>query len=165
MSLSVNLKASVRGTQDSALDLGTAIFPIDISAAFALTDGTGADQANKYWSDTRPLVGASTSEDLDLAGGLTDAFGNVITLTKLKALYFKNTATSNSFTIGRPAANGVALFGAASDFITIPPGGVFLWVAPDSGAVAVTAGTADLLTITHLGSGTHSYSIAIVGVG
>jgi hypothetical protein len=165
MSQSVTIKASIRGSQDVALDLGTAILPIDVSQAFSLADGTGADQANKYFSDRRSLVGPGSTEDLDLAGGLTDAFGSVITMTKIKAIFFRNNAASNTFTISRPAANGLALFAAASDAITIRPGGIFLWACSESTAIAVTAGTGDLLTITKSGSGTDTYDIVLVGVG
>jgi hypothetical protein len=165
MALSVTIKASVRGSQDVALDLGTAILPIDVSAAFALADGTGADQANRYFSDRRTLTGAGGTEDLDLAGGITDAFGNVITMTKLKVLIFKNNSTTDTFQISRPVANGLALFVAASDAITVRPGGIVMVATADSTAYAVTAGTGDLLTITKQGSGSATYDIVLVGVG
>ena len=164
MALSLTVKAGIRGNHTKALDLGTADLPIDVLANIALADGTGANQADRIFTDTRTLA-ASATEDLDLAGSLTDAYGATITMARIKAILVKAASgNTNNVNVSRPASNGVPLFLAASDGIAVLPGGAFLWVAPNAAGVAVTAGTGDLLTFTNSSSGTSvTYDVVIVG--
>ena len=164
MSLSLTVKAGIRGNHTKALDLGTADLPVDVLANIALADGTGANQADRIFTDTRTLS-ASATEDLDLAGSLTDAYGATITLARIKAILVKAASgNTNNVNVSRPASNGVPLFLAASDGIQVLPGGAFLWVAPNAAGIAVTAGTGDLLTFTNSSSGTSvTYDVVIVG--
>jgi hypothetical protein len=164
MALSLTVKAGIRGSHTKALDLGTADLPVDVLANIALADGTGANQADRIFTDTRTLS-ASATEDLDLAGSLTDAYGATITLARVKAILVKAASgNTNNVNVSRPASNGVPLFLAASDGIAVLPGGAFLWVAPNAAGVAVTAGTGDLLTFTNSSSGTSvTYDVVIVG--
>lgn len=164
MAQNLSIKASIRGTQDSPIDLGTPAFALDMLAALNLTDGTGANQADRLFTDTR-TISASSSDALDLAGALTSAFGATITFARIKAVFIKAAAgNTNDVQVTRPAANGVPLFLAASDGIVVPPGGALLWVAPGATGVPVTAGTGDLLTIVNGGAGTSvTYDVAIVG--
>lgn len=164
MALSLTVKAGIRGNHTSALDLGTAALPVDVLANIALADGTGADQADRIFTDTRTLT-ASATEDLDLAGVLTDAFGATITMARIKAILVKAASgNTNNVNVSRPASNGVPLFLAASDGIPVLPGGAFLWVAPNAAGVAVTASTGDLLTFTNsAGTTSVTYDVVIVG--
>lgn len=164
MALTLSVKAGIRGNHTSVLDLGTADLPVDVLASVALASGTGANQADRIFTDTRTLT-ASASESLDLAGSLTDAFGATITMARVKAILIKAASgNTNDVQVSRPAANGVPIFLAASDAIVIRPGGAFLWVAPDATAIAVTAGTGDLLTLTNsAGSTSVTYDVVIVG--
>jgi hypothetical protein len=165
MSLSLTLKAGIRGTQTSALDLGTSEFPFEIQSAIALASGVAANQADVLFTDTRTL-GASSTEDLDLSGTLAGALGSTAVFAKVKAIVITAAAgNTKSVQVTRPAANGVPLFLAASDGLAIPPGGVFAFAGPAlAGLCSVTAGTGDLLTITNSAGGTGvTYSIAIVG--
>lgn len=164
MPQTLTVKASIAGSQTSALDLGTAEFPVSLAAAIALAAGTGANQSDRLFSDTRTLT-ASASESLDLAGSLTDAFGATITMARIKAiLVTASSGNTNDVQVTRPAANGVPLFLAASDGLPVRPGGAFLWVAPDATGIAVTAGTGDLITFTNsAGSTSVTYSVVIVG--
>lgn len=165
MSLSLTLKAGIRGTQTNALDLGTAEFPFDIQSSIALAAGTGANQADVLFTDTRTLA-ASGTEDLDLAGALASAFGAAAVFVKVKAIFITAASgNTNNVNVTRPAANGVPLFLAASDGLAIPPGGLFVFAGPAAaGLCTVTAGTGDLLTITNSAGGTGvTYSIAVIG--
>lgn len=60
MALSLSIKAGIRGNHTNALDLGTADLPVDVQAAIALANGTGANQADLYWSDTRTIAASAT---------------------------------------------------------------------------------------------------------
>jgi hypothetical protein len=163
MPLTAQFNLSLTGKQTSALDLGTGTFPFAISLAVALASGTGADQADRIFSDTRTL-GASATEDLDLAASLTDAFGASITFVKVKAVVITAAAANtNDVNVTRPAANGLPLFLAASDGIPVRPKGAFVWFAPGTG-ITVTPGTGDLLTLTNSAGGTGvTYSVVIIG--
>lgn len=164
MALDSRLTVRATCTQTSALDLGTASLPLDFSRALRLRDGTGADQADLLWTDQRTLS-ASANEDLDLAGSLSDAFGSTLTFARIKGLIVAaSSANTNNVVVSRPASNGVPIFGAASDAISVRPGGLLAWVAPDATAVAVTAGTGDLINIANSSSGTSvTYDIVLIG--
>lgn len=164
MALSLSIKAGIRGNYTNILDLGTAELPIDVQVVIALANGTGANQADRVFTDTRTLA-ASATENLDLAGSLVDAFGATITMARVKAVLIKAAAANtNDVQLTRPATNGVPLFLAASDGLPIRPGGAVLWIAPDATAVPVTAGTGDLLTLTNSAGGTPvTYDVVIVG--
>lgn len=164
MSLSATITARVQANLSSALDLATAAVPLDKLSRLTWTSGTGTNQADKIWHDQRTLA-ASANEDLDLAGGLTDALGATLTLAELRLLMVTaSSANTNNVVITRPAANGVPLFSAASDAISVRPGGVFLWAGPLDGGVTVTAGTGDLINISNSGAGTSvTYDIVIIG--
>jgi hypothetical protein len=148
----------------SALDLASASVPLTLAEQIQLTSGTGANQADLIFHDRRTLA-ASATEDLDLAGALTNALGATLTFARIKAVIVSAAdANTNNVNVTRPAANGVLLFLAAADGIAVRPGGVFAWIAPDATAVPVTAGTGDLLTLTNSSSGTAvTYDVVIVG--
>lgn len=163
MSITATYAASASGSQVNALDLGTATFPFSSSLSGRFTSGTGSGMVDRLFSDSRTLA-ASATEDLDLAGVLTDAMGATLTFAKIKFVLVKAAAANtNDVVISRPASNGVPLFTAAGDSIAVQPGGAFLWVAPGTG-VTVTAATGDLLTLTNsAGSTGVTYEIVIMG--
>jgi len=161
--LTSTISVAVRGSHVNALDLGNAAFPFTASLSLALASGTGAAQADMVFTDTRTL-GASATEDLDLAGALTDAYGATLTFAKLKAvLFFADALNTNDVQVSRPAANGVTLFLAVSDGLAIKPGGCFVLAWPGTG-LTVTAGTADLITVTNsAGSTGVTYKVVLIG--
>lgn len=161
MALATSLSVSLAATLTKALDLVTGTAPHSISFPLTLTSGTGANQADKIFSDQRSI---SANDSLDVAaGGLTDAFGDAFTIARVKLIYVKAaSANTQNIQVTRPAANGVPWLGAAGDFIIVRPGGVFVWAAPDATGVAVTAGTGDLIDIAPA-SGTQVYDIVIIG--
>lgn len=164
MALTSTLNFSISGSQTNALDLGTASHPFSLASNFSLASGTGANQADRAFSDTRTL-GASATEDLDLAGVLTDAFGAVITFAKIKAIVIKAAAANtNNVNLSRPAgATGVPLFLAISDGLIIPPGYTFAWFGPGTG-ITVTPTSGDLFTLTNSAGGTGvTYDVVIIG--
>lgn len=166
MTLSTKIIVSLAAALTSAGDLGNISQSVATGRTFSLTDGTGANQANKIFGDTRTLA-ASASESLDLAGGLTDAFGASITFTKIKAIVVIAAAgNTNNVVVGGAASLGFSTpFGDASDTINVLPGGAFVLVAPGANAYAVTAATGDLLKIANSSSGTGvTYDIVLVGV-
>jgi hypothetical protein len=164
MPVTADVSLTVTGQQTAALDLGTAAAPFSLSAIAHLTTGTGVGMADRVFSDTRTL-GASATEDLDLAAILLDAYGAALTFAKIKALIIRAAAANtNAVNVSRPAgATGVPLFLAISDGLVIPPGFTFAWFGTGAGVV-VTPSTGDLITVTNAGAGTSvSYDVVIIG--
>lgn len=160
--LTSKLVATLTGTAPAGLP-GTPVVPLAVTDTFRLTTGTGTGQADKMWASTRTLT-ASATEDIDLAGVLTDQLGAALTVVKLKLLRITaDAANTNNVNVTRPASNGVPLFLAASDGIPVLPGGIFEWCAPGAG-VTVTPSTGDLVTITNsAGSTSVVYNIVVIG--
>lgn len=151
-------------SQTSALDLGTASLPLDKVYKNVLTNGTGNNQANQVFTDQRTLT-ASSTEDIDLSGSLSDAFGNTITFTAVKAILISSLSTNtNNVLVGGASSNQFINWVAdSSDIITIPPGGMFMLTAP-LGGFGVTAGTGDLLKIANSGGGSSVvYDVVLIG--
>jgi hypothetical protein len=164
VALYTRISTVVESTLTSALDLVTASAPLRYSNVVDLATGTGANQADMLWSDTRTLT-ASATEDLDLAGSLTGPLGGTLTFARVKYLLFKASgANTNNVVVSRPAANGVPIFAAASDALALVPGGWFSWGAPTAAGVAVTPATGDLITVTNSAGGTSvTYDVIVIG--
>lgn len=166
--MATNLRAIVTAridaTYKNVVDLGTAVDTFTKTSKIELSDGTGANSADRMFHDQRTLA-ASAAEDLDLAGVLVNEFGAVTTFVELRAvLITAATGNTNNVRVTRPASNGVPLFVAAGDGIDIPPGGSFMWACGADGKVTVTAATGDLLTVTNGGAGTSvTYDVVIIG--
>lgn len=164
MALDTRIKLTVASSLTGAIDLQPLSAPLNLVFSKALTTGTGANQADKLWSNTSTIA-ASGTDSIDLAGSLTDAFGAALTFARIKAVVVvAATGNTNNVNVTRPASNGAPLFLAAGDGIAVRPGGMFCWVCSDATGVAVTAGTGDLVDIVNSAGGTSvSYDIAIVG--
>lgn len=164
MALDTLVKISVRSTLSNDLDLAVAAAPTLADLNYTWATGTGANQADKVFSDQR-TVNASANEDLDLAGVLTDALNQSLTFAKVKAIYVKASASNaNNVQVTRPASNGVPWLLAAGDGIALRPGATFIWISPDATGVSVTAGTGDLINVANSGGGTSVvYDIIIIG--
>jgi hypothetical protein len=166
MSLTSRMSMELRATYTSALDLTTASAPLAISQQWSLGSGTGAGAADKVWSDRRTLA-ASATEDLDLAGVLTDAFGATVTLARVKGLFIRaSAANSNNVVVGAADTNAWATLLNSTGTLTFRPGAAMLFTAStaDATTYAVTAATGDLLKVANSGAGsTVTYDIAIIG--
>lgn len=161
-----SISLTVRGTVVKNLDLKTVLATLNFARGFSLDNGTGANQADQIWDDTRTLA-ASATEDLDLAGtALQDAFGANMTFVKVKGIFVAAASgNTNDVVVGAAATNTfVGPFGAATHTAKVRPGGVLALACADSTGWAVTAGTGDLLRIGNSAAGTPvTYDIVIVG--
>ncbi len=165
MPLTTKAVLDVQATQTSALDLGSASVALPFTRQFVWASGTGANQADQMWSDERTLT-ASSTEDLDLTGtALQNPFGVNIAFARIKGvIVYALPANTNNVVVGNVTNGIVGWFGAATQSISVRPGGMFAIFAPDATAYTVTAGTADLLHIANSGAGTSvTYDIVIIG--
>jgi len=150
-------------TNDLGVGTGASI---DLGAFvdFSLADGTTVGAADRIFADTR-TVNASTNDDVDLAGTLTDSFGATVTFVKVKGIWVRAAAANTqTFTVGAAPSNGWATMLAAAGVI-MRPGAAFsvLTGAADNTAYGVTAGTGDLLRIANGAGASIAYDIVIVG--
>lgn len=158
------LSASQKGANDFG---GPSFAPVvEYLAQFAA--GVAANQADILWVDERS-VAASTNDDIDLAGVLTDAFGAVITAAELVALAVINkpklvTATANlsNLTVGLGTNPFLGFLGGTLPTLgPLPPGAMAGLVAPGAaGLGTIGAGASDILRVANGAGGTAVYQIA-----
>lgn len=159
----LRVSAKITGDVSVAADLGDPKKTLNVNSILDLVTGTTAGKADLVFADTRTIT-ASSSENLDLAGGLTDAFGAAITFVEIVAILVKPAAANvNNVLVGGAASNGFATpFGDATDVVKVAPGGLLMLVS-DTG-YAVTASTGDILKIANGGSGSSvTYDIVLIG--
>lgn len=163
MALTAELKATFRATQTGSNDFGGPTFAPTIEKLLQFTSGTGANQADILFADERTIA-ASSSEDLDLAGALTDAFGATVAAAELVALLvIADPGNTNDVVLGDASAP-IPLFGGTNPTFAVKPGGFFFVAAPGAaGQLTVGAGSADDLKVANSSSGTSvTYKIAIL---
>lgn len=164
-SLSAQILVNLAATYTDSRDLGDATDKPTVNTSYSFTNGTGADQAQVVFSDTRTLS-SSTSESLDLYGGLTDAFGNTINFAAVKGILVKAASgNGDTISVGPHATAGfTTMADAAGDKFVVRPGGLLLLVANDATGYAVTDSTADILEVTNNDSGASAdYDIVLIG--
>lgn len=136
---------------------------------FSLTDGTTAGKFDRVYMAERS-VAASTNDDLDLAGVLTDPLSTVITAAKIVAIMVVNgpkdptdPANVSDLTIGAGSNPFIGFLGATHTVGPIKPGGVFFLAASNAAGIGtVTADTGDILRIANGAGGTANYQIGIL---
>lgn len=161
--VTADIKVSVIGTYAGANDLGTPVLPLSQLATVGYTPGTGTGAADLVFADQRTLT-ASSTENLDLAGTLTDPFGVTLTCAKVKAIYvFAAAANTNDVIVGGAASNAfTGPFQDATDKVAVRPGGVAVFALAGTGWT-VTASTGDILKVANGSSGTSvTYDVIVI---
>lgn len=129
----------------SLTTLGPINAGVDIISVIA--NGTGAGQVDALYSKRLTIADSGTPTDIDLAGALTDPFGDTVTFAEAHVLYVRNNSTANLLSIGGDAAAVSTLFGNANDIVKLRPGGWICIACGDADATgyAITGTTADVL--------------------
>lgn len=148
------------------LDLGEASAPLTRTYRSVFDNGTGAGQADKVFHDQRTLA-ASATEDLDLAGVLTDPLGAALTFARIRGLVVAAAAANtNNVVVGNASSNAWAALLGATGTVVLRPGAVLALAVgeADAAGYAVTAGTGDLLKVANSAGGTSvTYDLIIIG--
>ncbi len=162
MRLSSLWKDGTTGARNSVTFGGVNMPALNVSLAY----GTGSGQANWVYYASR-TVSATTADNLDLSGSLTDGLGNTISATKLKLLVVAVSAPDGTKTI-RVGPRGVANtfqgpWGGtgATVYTDVTRWGV--WYEPTAGWT-ITNSTADILGLFNPSAGSVTYSILMAGV-
>ena len=164
MTLTTQVRAGISAKLVGSADFANPVFDLPAHADISILSGAVDGKADLLFSDQRTLA-ADANEDLDLAGGLLDPLGATLTFVDVVAILLRAAAANANLVNMKPATVSGFLgpFGDASDVVSVQPGGVALFVAPNAGW-PVTAGTGDLLNIANGGSVTPvTYDIIIVG--
>lgn len=148
---------AISGTfADGSLDHTIPTSRIGINLAQAYTSGTGANQANQWFADTRTLAGSA--ESLDLFGGLTDDFGTTINFTAIKELVIRSQSTTSSEVI---SVFGNWYTGNIGTSAVVDPSGLLIISSPIDGH-PVTNSSKDILTLDP-NLDTITYDIFLIG--
>jgi hypothetical protein len=166
MALTSKVRVGVSAQQTAPHALGGASDSVSKDWSVSFADGAAAGQANVVWQATRTIA-ASGTDDLDLAGSLTNALGSTV-FAKVKSLtVVAATGNTNNVVVGgAPSNTWIGPFGDATDKLVVRPGGAQqIGVGEgDLNAYAVTAATGDILRVANSGAGTSvTYDIIVIG--
>ena len=150
MALTNNISIVVKSTLTGTVGVSAVTALINQKPTTDLT--TVATDA--IYTETGTISGGSN--DIDLAGTLTDPLGNAVTFAKVMAVYIINNSTTNSITVG--GANNIPMLGSG-DVMNLGLGAYNQWI--NEVGIAVTAGTGDLITIT--GTNGETYDVVVIG--
>jgi hypothetical protein len=145
--------------------VGSSQAAVNLQPGVALSNGTGAGQADTVWW-TQSTLTASATETWDFAGTLRDQLNNLVTFARIKALLvFASASNTNNIVIGGGASTITTLFGATTHTTPVRPGGFVCWATGINDAIgyAITAGSADLLQIGNGAGSSSTYQICAVG--
>lgn len=158
LSTTIDLRVAASLSKDVDLVTGASLSVVG-SLAATLTSGTAAGKADLIYHDTR-TISSGVTEDIDLAGSLTNGFGEAVVFVKVKLLWLKSAAANTvNFTVFGDAASAPFLNTAATT-TTLTPGGVILLYNPTG--FAVTGTTADILQIA-AGAANSVIDIIVIG--
>ena len=172
--LIAEVTVSVEATAKKSIDLAVPQAVLAAVKRLKFVFGSGADQADQIWWDRRTLPGGG-DDGIDMAGGVTNAFGQTITFANIKAIILFNrsdesldghTATDAEISFGPSSEANVIQgpFKDVSDAIKVPAGGMFIVTNPAADGWAVTASTADqVYTRNEDGSDEALYDIIVIG--
>jgi len=159
-SLNALIRLAIMATKIKDLDLADPRDSLSNTLEQAFTTGTGSGQANILFHDIRSL-GDGATEDLDLYGGLTDAFGVTLNFVKIKAIIIKNLSATQTISVGGAAATQFSNWVAdVSDIVVLPPESFLCLVNPAGYAVTSIL---DLLKIANSAGAAGSYEIILIG--
>jgi hypothetical protein len=167
------IKVALSYDYENVLTMGNTVASNQHTYSKSMTNGTGGSGTADLVYSTSTTIAASSSSNIDLAGSLTDFFGNTLTFARIKILCVEltNDTTASSIKVGGASSNGFANWiGSAGTFATDQPyvrvrnGGILLLGCTDGTGYAVTAGTADILKLTNEdGANTATIHLTIIG--
>jgi len=148
--------------QEKDYDLDTGLDPLIVNTGVNWSFGTGANQANLLWHNSRSTD--DTGETINVYDGGVEktVFGTDLTMEALKLLYVKNTHASLTLELFGGGSADIPICADPSDIVEIPPGGFFLWVCPTAAGIDVT--TNKNLKLASKAAGTVTYDIVMLGL-
>jgi hypothetical protein len=165
MALNAQILLSILAHEADAGDISQTLRATPATYALALTDGTGANQAQVVWSDAQEL-NASGTTNIELPSA-TDDRGTVV-FSAIKAVYIRNTGTTTiswrGLALPEKWTTG-PLQVAEGDGVHIPAAGVLLLTNPSDSGWTVAAGDDQIEIVNESGSAPASFEIVLIGEG
>lgn len=167
MTLAATLTLGCSVTQTSTLDIATGTAPLSFLVRYAFPHGTDRDEATTFTSDNRTLAAGAT-DAFDLAGGLVDIFGNVVTFTRLRAILVETSSANTTIltlfrATGQPTPFREHSRETNSALVQLPPHAKFFMVTPQPDGLIVAAGTADVLRFFNNTASSINYNVVLIG--
>lgn len=169
------VKATVQNTIDGTVANSAVALGVTRSPSTALTSGTGAYQANRFWQSTGRVLGSSASETINLysfsgidvgAGSGNGPLGGAMALTNIVGLLIcVSPSSADTITVGGQGTSNAWTGIFSSNAVTIGPfraGGHFEFFDPSASAPAVGSASNNLLKIL-AGAGGATYDIYVLG--
>jgi hypothetical protein len=174
MALSATLELTASGILSKAgLDLDAPSTQIIIGqnafpqCLISLTDGTGDEQAQQWWSDIR-TVAAGATDGIDLYGALTGPFGNSVQPVTIRAIVLAIVAPANTkrLRVGPQAVANAAQLGfggvGAQAYLEFDK---FQLLERVYTGWAITAGTGDILPVNNPSAVSIDYAAWVLYTG
>jgi len=162
MPINAQVLLSILSHESTSGDISQTLRVTPATYSLSLGDGTGANQAQVAWSDSRTL-GSGADDTLNVAA-LSDDRG-VVAFTAVKLIYIRNTGAVAINLIGNSDwATGPQKLPNTSNY-EIPAGGC--WVATNPTAAGWSVGASPkYLTIENQSASTAAtYDIVLIGEG
>jgi hypothetical protein len=159
--LSGSIRVSASAIATKVGDLSTANENLAYSSITSLVFGSATTLVDQIFTDTRTIA-TSTTDSIDLVGGLTNKFGVTINFAKIKAVIVVNKSTDATciLTIGNSTA--VLWRGAAAHTETLVIGATSYHA--NLTGWAVVGGASDILDIVNASAtAVASYDIIVIG--
>jgi hypothetical protein len=157
--LSLTLSANLVGSYNSVRGLVSGAGSLSPSFFLALTDGTGASQADGLftWNEG---ISANETQSFGLFSGLVDLYGQTLEFSAVKAIFIQ-ADPNNEANILIGGGTWVGPFGDASNTLVLRPGQMICFACQDANGYPVDP-SADILQVQSIVDA--AYSLTIVGV-
>jgi hypothetical protein len=155
---------SILAHETSAGDLSRTLRATPASYALSLTDGTGANQAQIVWSDSRTATTSNDDLPLKTLPDTRDGAAVVVAFSNIKLVYVRNTSASATLAIG--GATGLTAFAGLPIIapLQIAPGGCYFFSSPAADGPSTGVGTEAVARFAAV-SGSCTYDIVLIGEG
>jgi len=166
VTLTAKILLQILATESSSSDLSSTTRVTNVSRTINFANGTGANQAEIVWSDSRTIA-ANSQDILDFQAGLADERGPV-EFTAIKAIYIRNTGTVplSWLSLSDPEDWGSGpLQASESEGLQIAAGGVMLLTNPSAAGWIVESGDEQIQFINPSSTTAATYDIILIGEG
>lgn len=160
-SVTSQLRIILNSILQNSIGLASGQATIEQAVNVSLASGTGANQADRIYSESAKSISGAYSPDL--SGALLDAFGAACVFARVKALVVvAAAANTGDVIVGNSGANAFLFGTVVADKVSVKPGGALVLFAPSAAGYPVTAATGDILSFTP-SAGTQVFDFAILG--
>jgi hypothetical protein len=160
MALDAQILLSILAHETSSGDISQTLRVTPATYSLALSDGTGANQAQIAWSDSRTATTANDDLVVTSLADTRDGASVTVAFSSVKIVYVRNKSANSNLLLGLSGITNFGGFPQAGGFV--PSGGCYFIAAPSDAGITVLAGHVARL---RADSGTADYDIILIGEG